>query len=212
MFIIPVAMVLICRLCIPRLSEIVPVLPDYYWLILASLTSVTASTPAFLIGFILLDERDENVHTILKILPLPTDFILKCRIFFMIFLGFIFSFFILFLNGLIRPDLWFIILLSLLMALIPPILTFSIISFAKNKIEAATMYKGLSMFLFLPVVAFFIQGGWHFLFGVIPFFWTYSAFQVVGDPLKFLMFFIISGSIHTVFIGILYRLYKRKIV
>ena len=70
MFFLPLIIILVCRIGVPELSEYVPAIKEYYWLIVAGLTSVTASTPAFLIGFILLDERDENIHTILKILPL----------------------------------------------------------------------------------------------------------------------------------------------
>ncbi|HKI89218.1 MAG TPA: hypothetical protein VKA38_09330, partial [Draconibacterium sp.] len=71
MFIMPVVIVLLCRFGIPELVNTVPVLPGYYWLLVAALTLVTASTPSYLFGFILLDERDENVHTMLRILPVP---------------------------------------------------------------------------------------------------------------------------------------------
>lgn len=212
MFVIPVAIILICNLGVPPLAAIIPSLPDYYWLIVAAFTSLSASTPAFLIGFILLDERDENVHTILKVLPLPPGFILKCRILFMAFLGFIFSFCILLLNGLSSPDLLHIIPLSLLFALIPPILALTIASFAKNKIEAATFYKGLCMLLFLPVVSFFIKGGWSYFFGVIPFYWTFKAFQLMPTLWSFLLFFVVSVSAHLITILMLYNLYKRRVI
>lgn len=84
-FIVPFLMVLICRFGVSYLAGIISEIPDYYWLIVATFTSVVAATPSFLMSFILLDERDEYIHTMLKILPLPTNFILKSRIYFLIF-------------------------------------------------------------------------------------------------------------------------------
>lgn len=212
MFVVPVAIVFVCRFGIKQLEDLVPVLPEYYWLIVAALTSVTASMPSFLIGFILLDERDENIHTLLKILPLPENYILKCRVVFMMFLGFIFSFFILILNGIFQINPFQILLISFQFALIPPILTFAITTFAKNKIEAATMYKGLSLVLFLPVLAFFIYGSWKYAFGIIPFFWTFNSIYYLQEPFAFLLNLIVSIVTHSIFIYFLYRLYRKKLV
>ena len=66
MFVVPVVIVLLCRFGIPQLEDIVPELSQYYWLIVAAFTSVTAAMPSFLIGFVLLDERDENIHYYVK--------------------------------------------------------------------------------------------------------------------------------------------------
>jgi len=210
MFVIPVAVTLLCRFGVPQIEEIYSPIKDYYWLIVASLTSLSASTPSFLISFLLLDEKDENVDVLIRILPLPGDFIIKSRILLTIVLGFIFSLFILLLNNLIHLNLMAILSLSLLFALIPPVLTFAITAFAKNKIQAATMYKGLSIILFLPMVAFFFPGNLKFLPGIIPFFWTFNAFFNVGEPLFYILNFGISVITHSLAITYFYNLYKRK--
>jgi len=211
MFIVPVAIVCLCRFGIPHLAEFYPVLPDYYWLIVAVLTSVTASTPSYLIGFILLDERDENVHTMLRILPVPENFILRIRIALMVFLGFIFSVFILLLNGLIRPDFFQILAVSILFSLIPPVLTFSITAFAKNKIEAATLYKGLNILLFIPVFAFFIESPLKLLMGIIPFYWTFETMHNITLSSPFYFDILIGAVLHSAFIILLYKTYKNRI-
>ena len=211
MFVIPVAVILFCRYAVPAIRANVPVLPSYYWLIVSALTSITTATPAFLIGFILLDERDENIHIIQKILPLPQNLILKCRIIFMVFMGFIFSLFIFLFNGLITFGIFHLIALSLLFSLIPPVLALSMVSFAKNKIEATTIYKGLSIFLVLPVAAFFIRSQWNYLFGIIPFFWTYNAVRLVPVLHSFIFSFTASLFIHLVLLWLLYRHYKKLV-
>ncbi|MBN1819354.1 MAG: hypothetical protein JXR31_16550 [Prolixibacteraceae bacterium] len=210
--IIPVAIILICRFGFAKISEFVPALPDYYWIIVAALTAIVASTPAYLMGFILLDERDENVDILLRIIPFPPNFVLKCRIGFMIVLGFLFSMLILLLNGLVVIPFFKTIPVSILFSMIPPILTLAIVLFSKNKIEAVTMYKGLNTFLVLPIAAFFIPAVWKYFFGILPFFWTFDVFESINSRNAFMFSFFIGILVHLVFILILYHFYKKKVV
>jgi fluoroquinolone transport system permease protein len=210
MFIMPVVIVLLCRYGIPQLTAFVPVLPSYYWLLVTALTLVTASTPSYLFGFILLDERDENVHTVLHVLPVPKNFILKIRAGFTVLIGFIMALFVLSLNGLIGIRILPVLLISLLFALVPPVLMFSITAFAKNKIEAATLYKGLNIILFVPVIAFFVNGELRYLFGIIPFFWTFETVHLTTLSFQFVISFLLAFVTHVLLIWLLYKIYIRR--
>ena len=210
MFIVPVLIVLLFRFGVPELTLLVPVLPGYYWLIISSLICVAAALPAFLTGFLILDERDENVDTVLKILPLPTNFILKWRLLLTVLLGFLFSSFIISFNGLVRFSFIQVILASAEFALIPPILALTIVMLAKNKIEAAAVYKALSIFLVLPAAAFFVRDEWRYLFGIVPFFWSYNSVRFLSNDSYFL--FNVLGSVfcHLVLLGVFYRIFQRR--
>ena len=210
MFIIPVAIILICRFGIPQLAVLVPAMRSYYWLLVAVLTMVTAATPSYLFSFIFLDERDENVHVQLQVLPVPDNFILKIRIAFTICFGFIFSLLILLLNGLTYFEILPLVMISLLFALVPPVLTFSITAFAKNKIEAATLYKGLNVVLFIPLIAFFIRGETRTLFRIIPFFWIYESVHINMLNLHFFVSFLVALTSQIIIIRVLYRIYIRR--
>ena len=210
MFIVPVAVILLCRIGIPQLAEIVPDFPDYYWLIVACLTMVNAATPSYLFGFILLDERDENIHIMLRVLPVPENFILKSRVVFMVLMGYLFSTLILLFNGLIHFHYYQIIILSLLFALIPPVSTFAITAFAKNKIEAATLYKALNVLLFIPVVAFFIDGVPKILFKIIPFYWIFETIRLVSLNLQIAISFLLALITNIFLAWLLYRIYKKR--
>ena len=146
----------------------------------------------------------------LRILPVPANFILKTRIAFAVFLGFIFSLFILLFNGLKHFDLLPILLISILFALVAPVLTFAITALAKNKIEAATLYKGLNIILFAPIVAFFIRGELKYFFGIIPFFWTFEAIHIRALNFYFVISFIIALITHLFLIWLLYKMYIRR--
>ncbi len=210
MFIIPIAVIICCRFGAQPITNYYPVIEDYYWLIVASLTAVTASAPSYLMGFILLDEKDESVNVLLRILPLPNNFILKIRIAFIAILGYTFSLFILLFNGLIYLNFYIAISLSVLFALIPLVLTSAIIAFAKNKIEAAAMYKGLNTFLIFPIVAFFLPGYLKYFFGIVPFFWTFNALHEINSPGFYVLSFFISIFTQLLLAGILYKIYMKK--
>ncbi len=210
MFVIPVAIILICRFGISQLDEIVSELPGYYWLIVASFAMITAATPSYLFGFLMLDERDENVHIMLRVLPVPENFILKSRIGIMIVLGYLFSFLILAFNGLIHFPVLQIIIVSILFALIPPVLTFAITAFAKNKIEAATLYKGLNVLLFIPVIAFFVNGWLKYAFEIIPFFWIFDTLRLANLNRQFVVSFFLAILSNIFLAWVLYKIYKNR--
>lgn len=210
-FIIPVIMILIFRIGVPFLEDFVPQVKEFYWLIIAAFTSVTAATPAYLFGFVILDERDENIHFLQQILPISKHYILKSRVVFMILLAFVFSCILLTFNSLIHFSFFTILSLSVLFSLIPPILTFCIVAFSKNKIEAATFYKGLSMILVLPFAAFFISPEWKYVFGIVPFFWTYNAFHINEFGLKYLSNFGVGIGVHMLYIWIFFKIYLNRI-
>ncbi|MBN2636318.1 MAG: hypothetical protein JXR61_08605 [Prolixibacteraceae bacterium] len=209
-FIVPVAIILICRFGITKLPEIVPDIHDYYWLIVAGLTMINAATPSYLFSFILLDERDENIDVMLRILPVPQNFILKSRIFVASVFGFIFSALILSLNGLILLNFPQILFLAILFSLISPASTFAITAFSKNKIEAASLFKAMNIILFIPIIAFFIDNSLKYVFGIIPFFWIYETARLANQNSQFtvpiLTAFISNGFI----CWYLYKIYKKK--
>ena len=209
-FIVPVAIILICRFGISQLADIVPYLQDYYWLIVASLTMVNAAMPSYLFGFILLDERDENLDIMIRVLPVPINFILKSRVVFMILLGFSFSFLILELNKLIHLHFLQITVISLVFALISPVSTFAIVAFAKNKIEAATLFKAMNILLFIPVIAFFADGGLKILFEIIPFFWIFETIRLSSSGTHITIPFLVAVSTNIFLAWLLYRIYKKR--
>lgn len=209
-FLVPVIMMLIFRIGVPLLTDLFPEAKEFYWLIIAAFTSVSAATPAYLIGFIILDERDENIHFLQQILPLPKHFILKSRVVFMILLAFVFSFILLTFNSLIHFTFIQVFTISVLFSLIPPILTFCIVAFSKNKIEAVTFYKGLSMVLVIPFAAFFISHDWKIVFGIVPFYWTYNAFQFKQFGMEFLLNFSAGIMVHLIYIWLFFKIYLNR--
>lgn len=174
MFFLPVIFLIICRYPIPILTTYFPETKEYYWLIQASFCILSGSTPAFLTAFIMLDEKDEQLISVLKITPMPFSKIISFRVLFLMLISFVFTLMFLTLNELSSPTFSAIILTSILTSFVPAILLLFILPLARNKIEGVTLFKGINMILFIPIAAFFVSPEWKNFFGILPFYWIYE--------------------------------------
>lgn len=209
-FIVPIAMILICRFEIIKLPEIVPEITNYYWLIITCFAMISTITPSYFFSFILLDEKDENIDLVFRILPVSANFIIKIRIAISMLLGFIFSVIILSLNGLIHLSIFQVIINSLLFSMLPPISTFAITAFSKNKIEAALLYKAMNIIVFIPVIAFFINDNFKYIFGVIPFLWIFETIRLSIQESQIIITLLLAIFTNIALALILFKIYKRK--
>lgn len=128
---------------------------------------------------ILLDEKDLHLHSALFVTPTSMHGVLSMRIIFMVVLGRLGSFLLLFFNGLVQFSIMDTLYISILCALASPILTLLISSVAKNKVEGLTLLKVANVTLFLPIIACFVQSPWEYLLGIFPAFWVFHLI----DPL-----------------------------
>jgi len=211
MFFIPVFFTLLLRFAIPAVAELLPVLKDYYNLLLSMVCIMSAISPAYVISFIMLDEKDEDVLTVMKIMPVAPSVFVIYRTAFIFFLGFIFSILIITLSGLSIMKAYQVIMLSLQVAMIAPTSAMIIITWANNKIEGATYYKGMNFIYALPLISFFISSLWKFAFGLIPVFWIYQSFAASDNFKKFMLFWGIGFFIHLAVFLIVYKIFRRKI-
>ena len=178
MFLLPIILILVCRTLVPILNNYVPEIKEYNWLILAGFCILSGSTPAFLTAFLLLDEKDEKLIAALKVTPLPYSRLITYRISFLMLISFSSATIFLLMNGVAYYSLFKIVSASILVSFIPGVLLMFLIPFAKNKIEGVTLFKGINIILFLPIIAFFITPEWKMVFGIIPFYWVYEILRI----------------------------------
>ncbi len=198
MFFLPIILILVCRIIVPIISNYIPDINEYNWLISAGFCILAGSTPAFLSAFLLLDEKDEKLTAVLKVTPLPYSRLITYRISFLLLISFLSAVLFLLMSGLSTYSFITIISASVLVSFVPAILLMLIIPFAKNKIEGVTLFKGINVVLFIPIIAFFIAPEWKMAFGIIPFYWIYEILHTpAGNGLffNFSLGLLINGSI-----------------
>lgn len=207
----PVLTFFIARLGLPVAGDWYPILADYYPLILLLLTLQLSSGIGFVIASIILDERDEGVLTSIRVMPMAANTFILYRILFSMFITFLTTMLMLLGTGIIDIDWWSAIMVSFLFSLIAPLVLLALPSFSQNKVEGLAFFKAFNLLLILPAASFFISSKISYLFALLPLYWTFHFFDAVNQGEETLRYLLGAVVVHVIWIGLLIRLFKRKV-
>lgn len=175
----------------------------------------TAILYGFVSAFALLDERDQNVLDAIRVLPVSSSYYLRYRMAFSFLVTWFGSCMILYFNVLVKVSVMDTLMLSLLFAMLAPLVTFTIAAFARNKVEGMAYFKGLDLLLLLPILAITMGGVWHYIVLLIPSYWAYRSFLAcLSDTQPFhLQLELYAGAYIYFFlvIAVVVRLYKKRV-
>ena len=169
-----------------------------------------------LIGFSILDDRDDNVLMTIKVTPLGLQRFFSFRLI-MIFIFSIFaSIFVILFADIGNLALSSVIAIATVSSLSAPLTGLFINSFASNKIEGFAIMKGFGALVFIPLVSLFVFDFKELFFAFAPGFFPAKAVSslVRGDQFMFLSFnsYYILGWVYGIIMNILvYRLFARKL-
>jgi fluoroquinolone transport system permease protein len=216
MILMPFVITLVLRLGLPLVQSWIFELTEfdlrpYYPLILAVyLVLLTPMLFGMLVGFLLLDERDNETLTALQVTPLPMTTYIAYRLLIPMILSFILTFLMYPLVNIAQLDWADLVLMAVTAAPAGPLLALFIAGFAENKVQGFALLKGLGGVLMLPVLAFFVPGKAQLLFGVLPTYWPIKVYWLLeanqGDPWSFIL---VGLLYQLVLIGILLRRFSR---
>jgi fluoroquinolone transport system permease protein len=209
----PFLMAIAFRLLVPRLTALAEpwlTLSNYYPLLLGAFILFVPLMYGIVVGFMLLDERDQDTLTALKVTPMSLGKYLAYRISTPIIVSIITTLLAYPLIGLINVDLALLIVVMALSSLTAPFTALIFAAFARNKVEGMAIQKMLGGIFMIPMIAYFIHSDWQLLFGIFPTYWTLKAFWVAcGDGQGFWLYVIGGVIIHLAFIGLLSRRFDR---
>lgn len=132
-----------------------------------------------LIGFSILDDRDDNVLINIKVTPLSIHQFLSFRLVAVYFLCVIATIFVAWFSNIGDLSMKNIIALSFLASLEAPISGLLINCFAKNKIEGFAIMKAGGSIIVFPIVALFFNGVRELFFSFAPGFWTAKSISSI---------------------------------
>jgi len=158
------------------LSKISFDLTPYRSFIVVFLSLIPGMLFAMIYGFIILDERDEDVIDFISITPLRKRGYLTYKLIMPMLLSAGFFLFIIFASSLIQFNPVHAMGVSIMVAIEAAIGTLFLVAFSENKVEGLAFSKVLGiMYLAIPLV-FFWTSGWHWLSAFLPPFWIAKAF------------------------------------
>jgi fluoroquinolone transport system permease protein len=208
---IPFFLILFVRFFVPYLTSIYPFVADYHYLIMMGAAIQTAVMFGFITAFILLEEKDEQVLQVIRVLPISPIYFILYRMAFTFSVSWIGAFATIYYGGLAYPGFLLTFLLSLQYGLAAPLITLAIVTFAQNKIEGMAYFKIINLFLLLPMASFFINGNIQYIFSLTPPYWTYTLFVKNYQEPAVLLYFAIGLAVYGSYLTLLYFQFRKRV-
>jgi hypothetical protein len=218
-FAYPVMLIVFSRILVhiiePKISGFFPLASEFS-LVLMFFIVIIPFIYSFIAAFLILDERDEHLLTVLRIMPISRTSFIAFRMFFM----FVFSFIVLMifppLSGLLAniPNFSYLAYIpsALLFALFTPVASLLVASFATNKVQAFAIFKiGGTVFL-IPIFAFFLGlGDLKYIFAPVPTFWSLETLDAVllNESIDIISLGI-GFAFHIALLAVLFYIFNKK--
>ena len=170
---------------------------------------ITPQLAGYVIGFLLLDERDDGTLTALQVTPLTMNRYLAYRLTVPVVIGVASIFVVLLLANLIDVPLGPAIPVALLAGLEGPIFALMLASLAANKVQGFAIMKGLGIFFLAPFVAWFVAEPWQWLIGIFPTYWPVKAFWVMLEGGNYWPWLALGLAVHIVWLAALLKRFNR---
>lgn len=202
MIYIPIFLALLLRWGVPPLTTRLMEqynfdLTEYYPLLLAYFfIGMCPMIFGALIGFILLDEKDDHTLTALQVTPLSLNSYILYRVTVPILLTIGLMFVLFPLANLTPFDLRVILLSAIAAAPMAPMLALLFGSVAQNKVQGFALMK-LTGFIFIaPVVAYFAPAGWELAFGIVPTYWPMKVYWLLYEGATNVWLYVIVAVVY----------------
>jgi fluoroquinolone transport system permease protein len=215
MFAAPVGMALVLRWGTPyAASEVQRLLGfdlvPYYGLLLSVIGTLLPVLFGMVIGFLLLDQRDDRTLTALQVTPLTLTGYLVYRVAMPIALSLLLTPLVLAVAGLVDLGLGALVLFALAVAPLAPLFALFLASVAENKVQGFALQKAAGVVLLPPAIAYFVAPPWQLLFGLAPTYWPAKYFWAVqaGDPVAG-VYLLVALFYETLLIALLLGRFKR---
>ena len=173
----PIALALALRWLAPvlliRIEEIlaIEILPYYQPFASFMILLLTPYLAGIVIGFLLLDQRDDGTLTALQVTPLSLNGYLVYRLTMPMLVSVLATLVAAPLSGLFDMGFGTLVLTAVSAAPLAPIFALLLASLAQNKVQGFALAKVAGVVLIPPMIAYFISAPWQIILGIFPTYW-----------------------------------------
>lgn len=181
-------------------------LTAYYALIMSFYLVMAAAIVGVVVGFLLLDERDDRTLIALLVTPIPLSTYILYRIGLPMLLGMGITLIGYPIAGLISLPISYLLLIALMGTLSSPIMALVLAVFADNKVSGFAVMKVMNGVMLIPMLAFFLPEPIQFIAGIVPPYWALKVFWAAAEGNPSLLTYIVIGFlVHILTILLLLR-------
>ncbi len=165
-----------------------------------------------LAGFMVLDERDDDTLTALRVTPASMAGYVGYRISAAVTLSFLYTLGCITLAGLAPPTLIpALVPAALLAGLFSPITALTLATLANNKVEGLALGKAFGVFILGPLGAYFVVPNWQLLFGILPTYWPAKAFWIASEGGNYGPYFLVGLTYILTLAALLFSRLRKKV-
>ena len=180
------ALGLLFRFAVPQIADAVDRrfgfdLVGHYPLLMSFLPLIAAGMTGTVVGFLLLDQRDDQTMPALLVTPLSLGGYLWYRLGGLMILSAVFGAVMASLAGLSETTPLQIGVTAVTAAPLAPIYALFLGTFAANKVQGFALAKVAGVVLVPCVVSYFVTGPWQSVFGLVPHYWALKVFWLFDE-------------------------------
>jgi fluoroquinolone transport system permease protein len=153
----------------------------YYPLLVSFLPLVAAGMTGTVVGFLLLDQRDDQTLTALMVTPLSLGGYLRYRLSVLMLLSAMFGALMVPLAGLSETTALQVVVAAITAAPLAPIYALFLGTFAANKVQGFALAKAVGVVAVPCIGSYFVTGPWQSAFGVVPHYWALKVFWLFDE-------------------------------
>ena len=215
MVVIPLFVTALLRWGVPALAARVTAqfgfdLAPYYPLVMGLILLMTPILFGVVIGFLLLDQRDDHTLTALQVTPLTLNGYLLYRVAGPMLLSVLVTMVVFPLTGLVRLGTLPLLAAALSAAPLAPLYALFLASVAENKVQGFALQKAMGIVLLPPMAAYFIHAPWQPVLGLVPTYWPVRCFwALLAGEAGWWAYWLASVLIQALLLAMLVRRFNR---
>ena len=154
-------------------------LTTYYTLVMSFLVLAVPAITGAVIGFLLLDQRDDRTLTALRVTPLTLNGYLVYRTTLPMVLSAVLIVLFVPFTGVVPLGFGEVLLVALVAAPQAPLFALCLGAFAANKVQGFALGKAMGVVMWPPGFAYFASPDWQWAFGLVPTYWPAKLFWML---------------------------------
>lgn len=214
----PVVLALVVRWGVPVLRDSLAEryafdLATYYPLLTSFLVLMVPTLMGSVVGFLLLDQRDDRTLTALQVTPLTVEGYLLYRIAVPMAVSVGLMMAMIAIADLVTMGVLPALIASVQAAPLAPLYALFVGAFAANKVQGFALLKAAGVLAWPPILAYFVSSKWQNAFGIDPLYWPVKVFWMLESGETGVgLYFLIGLSYQSLLGAILLRRFKTVIL
>ena len=187
-------------------------LASHYPLLASFLVLMVPTLIGSVVGFLLLDERDDHTLNAIQVTPLTVEGYLAYRIAVPMVVSLPVVVASIAIANLVKMEPWLALAAAIQAAPVAPLYALFVASFAANKVQGFALMKAAGVLAWPPVIAWFVSSPWQVAFGVDPLYWPVKLFWMLEADESGAWFYFLAGlAYQSLILAILLRRFKTVI-